>query len=132
MIYGIGVDIEDHRRFEKYINSGDGLEHLLPIYSANELQNYSQYKSSICYALSFSCKESVFKAFGKNWDDGCILSDIELIFLDYPERNRAQINFRGHAKQLIEKENLMESIFFKYHIDKTKVIFQSILLCKEN
>ena len=91
MIYGVGVDIEDHRRFEKYISSSDGLEHLLPIFSQKELHNYSKYNSHLCYALSFSCKEAVFKAFGQDWGEECMWNDIELIFNEAPERKKAKV-----------------------------------------
>ena len=132
MIYGVGVDIEDHRRFEKYISSNDGLEHLLPIYSQKELYNYSQFNSHLCYALSFSCKEAVFKAFGQDWGEECMWNDIELIFNESPEKGKAKVFFNGYAKQIIREQRISDSVDIEYRIDESKVIFQSILLCKTN
>jgi len=132
MIYGVGVDIEDHRRFDKFVNSIKDLEHLLPIYSKKELQNYSQYNSHLCYALSFSCKESVYKAFGQDWEEGCMWNDIELIFNEAPERKKAKVFFKGHALKIVRKHGIIEPIQIDYSIDESKVIFQSILLCKRN
>jgi len=130
MIYGIGVDIEDHNRFKKHLESGYGTE--LPIFTKRELHNYSQYNSHLCYALSFSCKEAVFKAFGQDWGDECMWNDIELLFSDVPETKNAEIVLKGRAKSIVEEMGIKHPLTFSYHIDSSKIIFQSILVCEKN
>jgi len=130
MVYGVGIDIEDHNRFKKHLENGDSTK--LPIYTERELQNYSQYNSHLCYALSFSCKESVFKAFGQDWGEECMWNDIELLFSDVPEMQTARIVLNGRAKSIVKEMGIKHPLYFKYQIDSSKIIFQSVLICEKN
>lgn len=132
MIYGVGVDIENHNRFKKYLNDQNQLEIALPIYSKKELSNYSQYKSHLCFAISFCCKEAFFKAFGDSWDEECMWNDIELIFHDAPEKKNIDVLFSGRAKRLIEQNNICEESAFDYLINENSIIFHSLLACRKN
>lgn len=132
MIYGVGVDIENHNRFKKYLNDQNQLKHALPIYSEKELYNYSQFNSHLCFALSFCCKEAFFKAFGDSWDEECMWDDIELLFQDVPERKKVEVIFSGRAKKLIELNNINEAYTFDYIISDDHIVFHSLLVCKKN
>ncbi|RLD65510.1 MAG: hypothetical protein DRI84_06680 [Bacteroidetes bacterium] len=129
MIYGVGVDIENHLRFKKYLNVGGETDYLLSIYSERELQNFSQYNSHLCFALSFCCKESVFKAFGQNWGEECMWCDIELLFNDSPEMKQIELVFSGRAKELVDRDNINPNAVIDYSIGENNIIFQSVLEC---
>lgn len=132
MLFGVGIDIEDHLRFLKYKNSDSKLEYLLSIYSKNELKNYANYNSHLCFALSFSCKESLFKAFGVSWNNSKMQwTDIELLFSDIPENKKARVKFSGYATELIEKYHITYPPEFSYSISDTHIIFESILSCSK-
>lgn len=93
MIFGVGIDIEDHNRFYKYLeqkNESESLlpvytQSLLPVYTQKELYNYVQFNNHLCFAISFCCKEAFFKAFGTSWNNSAIeWHNIELFFYTKP------------------------------------------------
>ena len=132
MIYGVGIDIENHRRFEKFINSKGEIEDgLLSVFTDREIHNYRKYASHLCYALSFSCKEAFFKCFGQDWGEDCMWGDFELFFDDEPGKKRARVKFSGKARELMLKNNIDMQAFFDYHIFENSLIFESYLTCKE-
>ena len=131
MIIGVGIDIENHNRFIKHHQSGEISTFLKSIFSENELKNYAIYKTHICYALSFSCKESFYKAFSFSKNNIDIdWRDIELIFNNYPENKDALVQFSGLAAELIDKYNIISPPDFNYTISESTVIFESVLSCK--
>ncbi len=128
MLFGVGIDIENHHRFLKYKKSE--LEYLLSIFSQNELNNYAKYNSHLCYAISFCCKESLFKAFGVSWNNSKIQwTDIELLFSDIPETKKASIFLSGFAEELMINNNIIHPPKFDYTITESQIIFESILSC---
>jgi phosphopantetheine--protein transferase-like protein len=131
MLFGVGIDIENHNRFIKYQKSKDKTEHLSLIYSEKELKNYSQFDTHLTFAISFCCKESFFKSFGVSWNNSPIqLKDIELIFDDSPEKKKVSVSFLGYANEQITNNNIINPPYFDYTITDTLIIFESILACK--
>ncbi len=131
MLFGVGVDIEDHNRFLKFQRSKDNIKYLLSIFTEKELNNYSKFNTHLSFAISFCCKESFFKAFGVSWNNSHIQwKDIELVFADSPEQKIASVFFSGYAKELIVSNNLIYPPYFDYTITESSIIFESILVCK--
>jgi phosphopantetheine--protein transferase-like protein len=82
-IISIGYDLEEVRRFTKYLadlNSWNGL--LKDVFSEEECarNNKHQFPAS-CYTLCFCYKEAMFKALGQSWMNAEVSwKDIELLF----------------------------------------------------
>lgn len=132
MVVGAGIDIENHNRFIKYYKSDEFSKFLGSIFSEKELKNYSLYNSHLCYALSFSCKESFFKAFSFTKDNINISpKEIELIFNEFPEKKNASVFFSGEAEKIIKLNNVKFPPFFEYNIFENLIVFESILSCKK-
>lgn len=131
MIFGVGIDIENHSRFLKYNRLDNKYEFLLSVFTKDEQINYKKFNNHLCYAVSFSCKEAFFKVFGESWNNGNMQwSNIELIFNGQPEDLNVEIRFSGYAQSLILKHNLNLPCLFNYSIDDTEVVFEAILTCK--
>lgn len=131
MVFGVGIDIENHNRFIKYHQSNEFEKFLTSVFSESELSNYALYNTHICYALSFTCKESFFKAFSFSKNNINIdWRDIELIFNNYPENKDAVVQFSGLAAELIDKYNIITPPDFNYKISESSVIFETVLSCK--
>ena len=131
MVIGVGIDIENHNRFNKYHKLNEFSKFLRSVFSERELNNYVLYDSHICYALSFSCKESFYKAFSFSKNNIDIdWRDIELIFNNYPENKDAVVQFSGLAAELIDKYNIITPPDFNYKISESSVIFETVLSCK--
>ena len=131
MILGVGIDIENHSRFLKYISPNCKPEYLLSVFTKDELDNYSKFNNHLCYAVSFCCKESFLKAFGVGWNNSKIQwGNIELLFNEPPENKNTNIRITGHARKLLREYNINSSCWYNYLIDETAVVFESILTCK--
>lgn len=124
MVYGVGIDIENHSRFKKYTDSSFDPKNLSLIFSKRELENYIPANNHLYFALSFSCKEAFYKAFGSS---EVLLTEIELIFNNANDYKSAEIFFLGKAQEIISKEGI--SINHSYSVAKDNVIFEAILEC---
>lgn len=124
MIFGVGIDIENHHRFKKYLQAGFNQNQISLFFTPKELSNYNKANNHFCLALSFSCKEAFFKAFGNSEVD---LSNIELLFNNPKSNSEALVHFSGMAKSIIENYNLTSD--FNYTIIGDSVIFEALLTC---
>ena len=107
MVYGIGVDIIEIRRFERVLERwGDRL--CERVFTPEEL--------SICHAkahpgrhlaLRFAAKEAMLKALGIGMFQGVAWNDIEII---NDPLGRPHINVRGAAERIC-KEKGIQAIF---------------------
>lgn len=131
MIFGVGIDIENHSRFLKYHRPDHKNSFLDSIFTKAEQLNYKQFNNHLCYAISFSCKEAFFKAFGESWKNGKMKwSNIELIFKSQPKDKNVEIRFNGYAQSLILKHNLNLPCLHNYSIEDSEIVFEAILTCK--
>lgn len=130
MIFGVGIDIEDHTRFEKYHNNEKNIRDLSFLFSENEYVNYKLFDSHLCFAISFSCKEAFFKAMNNECLPEINFTDIELIFNENPRNNNAEVFFKGEALKVIERNNIINPPFFEYKIFDNIIVFETILRCK--
>lgn len=133
MLFGIGIDIEEHGRFLKYVTPHENKYLLLSVFTPREIANYSQFGSHHCFALSFSCKEAFFKALGISWNNSEILwTNIELIFDDMPEKKQSTVYFSGFARQYIQQQHIQLPVDYSYRLDEQHVIFEAYLTCRTN
>lgn len=85
MVYGCGLDVEEICRFEKYVKSDD-LSLMKHICSDREMDNINKeyIDKRIRLALTFTFKESFYKALGRVWTTSDISwKDMEIEFETY-------------------------------------------------
>lgn len=124
MIYGVGIDIENHSRFKKYVDSSFNPKQLSLIFTDREIENYVAARNHLCYALSFSCKEAFFKAFGSH---NVLLTEIELLFTNTNDYTDYEVLFSGTAKAIINENKL--KVKYSSSVPDQNVIFEAILEC---
>lgn len=128
MIYGCGVDIEEINRFTKHLHlNEDPPSFISDVFTEKEISINKAFLKELRFPMGFSCKESVFKAFGKSWTNSPISwKDIELIFQgEKPEDYRIELG--GYAKELFIQQNLQRIDSYTEY-NKTFVMFQVILI----
>ena len=82
-ILNIGFDLEEIRRFKKYLDHFDEWEVLLKdVFSPAEVKhNLAHHCPEICFTLCFCFKEALSKALGKSWmNAGIDWKEMEIIF----------------------------------------------------
>jgi phosphopantetheine--protein transferase-like protein len=130
MIYGCGVDIEEIDRFIKHLDLKETPPSLISdVFTEKEISINKEFQKMLRFPLGFSCKESLFKAFGKSWTNSPISwKDIELIFHgDKPEDYSIELS--GYAIELFKTLGLNQiDSFIEY--TNTYVMFQVVLLKK--
>ena len=133
MVLACGIDIEEHKRFLKFFDSSKPAHFFFSVFTQDEIENYSRFNTPLCYAVSFSCKEAFYKAFCSAFDNVQIdWNEIELIFHDEPERDRAELQFKGTALELLQKNHVIMPPVFNYSISDSLVIFETVLECEKN
>ena len=61
-----GIDIEEINRFKKFVTFPDTIEPFISnVFTSDEISCSLTYGSLLPFALGFSCKEAVFKAFAR-------------------------------------------------------------------
>lgn len=97
MIYGIGVDIVEVKRFEKWVKKTDMINRF---FHKDELSSASSL-NILCehYAARFACKEAFSKALGTglcgfNLDDVYIVKNID---------GKPELKCKDKAKEILEK-----------------------------
>lgn len=128
MVFGCGVDIEEIDRFTKHINQKkDPPSFIYEVFSDREISINNAYRKELRFPIGFTCKESVFKAFGISWTNSPISwKDIELIFkgdglTDY------EIRLGGYAGEIFEKKKITRiDSYLEYN--NTYVMFQVIII----
>ncbi len=129
MIFGVGIDVENHHRFIKYATLAEQ-EKLSLFYTPQEIENYASFDSHLCYAISFSGKEAFYKAFSSGQSSFIpSLTDVEIFFKDEPPGGKLEIAFSGNASEIIEKYKIDLPAEYNYSIEENFVIFETILLC---
>lgn len=104
-IISIGFDLEEVRRFTKYINHlplWEGLLH--DVFTEEERQCNNRHSfPACCYTLCFCFKEATFKALGKSWMHGEVdWKEIELLFETKDEFAIINIRLSGDALNLYQ------------------------------
>jgi phosphopantetheine--protein transferase-like protein len=124
-VFGCGLDIEELSRFDKHLENGP-FSLMEDICTRGELNNPCEDKK-VRLALSFSCKEAFFKAFGVSWTNSTISwKDIELLF-NGPRFDSYKVHLHNHAKNiLIKNKACIGEISFDFNDEF--VLFQVVLV----
>jgi phosphopantetheine--protein transferase-like protein len=128
MIYGCGVDIEEINRFTKHLHLNEAPPSFISdVFTEKEISINKAHLKEFRFPLGFSCKESVFKAFGISWTNSPISwKDIELIFQgETPEDYRIELS--GYAKELFDQQNLQRIDSYAEY-NNTFVMFQVVMI----
>ena len=126
-VFGCGIDIEEIGRFHAIIGKN------IPcffndIFTGKEININNKYSDCITrFALGFSCKEAIFKSFGKSWIQSDIFwKDIELLFTGR-QINSYTIRLHHFAKKLFLK-NRCKKIISGFECNADYVVFHTVLL----
>lgn len=96
MIYGIGTDIADVRRFAKWVENPDLIERF---FNKHEIKTTgSRQKLQEHYASRFSVKEAFSKALGTGIA-GFQLADV---YVEHDEEGKPELRLEGRAAALVE------------------------------
>ena len=128
MVYGCGVDIEEINRFTKHLNIHEPSPSFIDdVFTDKEISINNRLNKEIRFALGFSCKEAVFKAFGRSWTNSPISwKDIELIFSGNTQE-KYTIELSGYAKELFIQQGL-QRIDSHVEYNGTCVMFQVVMI----
>lgn len=128
MIYGCGVDIEEIDRFTRHLDRYEPPPSFIAdVFTRKEISLNNTLLKEIRFSLGFSCKEAMFKAFGRSWTNSPISwKDIELIFHgDKPENY--EIELSGYAKELFIQQKI-QRIDPHAEYSEIFVMFQVVLI----
>ena len=124
-----GIDIEEINRFKKFIKFPDTVEPFISsVFTSEEIKHSLSFGTLLPFALGFSCKESVFKAFGISWTNSSIKwQEVELIFPEKGNIQKYELLLNGYAKELFKEKNFarFESSF---EFNQDFVVFKFLLL----
>ncbi len=128
MVYGCGVDIEEINRFTRHLDLYEpSPSFIADVFTDKEISLNNASHKEIRFALGFSCKEAMFKAFGKSWTNSPISwKDIELIFRGDTAESY-QIELGGYAEKLFHQQELKRINSHAEYTD-TYVMFQVVLM----
>lgn len=112
MIFGIGVDIVDVSRFERFLAEGkDAIFQRLFTPGENEYCR-GRKKSAQHYAIRFAAKEAFFKAIGLGLRDGMSWHDVEVINDDL---GKPDLELGGRSKVIFSELELKNSFVSLSH-----------------
>ena len=121
-----GIDIEERNRFRKYFVDETPHSLITEIFTPNEIQR-NLVKKDLLFAMGFTCKEAVFKAFGLSWTNSPVhWKQIELLF-DESEPFDYQLILSAYAKELFLKSGCKE-LKTEFTIHPDYVICRAYLL----
>jgi phosphopantetheine--protein transferase-like protein len=104
-VLGCGIDIEEFDRFRKYFPLEDEVPDLFRmVFTEEEISCNSEISPHLTFLVAFSCKEAVFKAFGRSWtNSGLDWKEIEIIFNNECDLKDHDIRLGGYAKELFDE-----------------------------
>jgi phosphopantetheine--protein transferase-like protein len=124
-----GIDIEEISRFSKFITFPDTVEPFISsVFTPEEIKYSLAFGNLLPFALGFSCKEAVFKAFGISWTNSEIKwQDAELYFPEKGNINVYEIRLNGFARKLFDQKGytMFES---EFEYTDEYVVFKVMLL----
>lgn len=120
MIFGCGIDIEEHERFNKhYFDKGKLSDLMYDIFTSKEIENFSLFGKQ-AFLKGFCFKESFYKAFTIELYDW---KDVEIIFSTEQE---FEICFSRKLEALL-KEKQIEDIVASFSETNDHVLFKVVL-----
>lgn len=98
MIFGIGTDITEVKRFEKWIQNPDMLNRF---FNPNEMMEGGSLKANLeHYAVRFAAKEAFSKAIGT----GILGFDLKDVYITKDSNGKPFINVQGNAEKLLKEK----------------------------
>jgi len=102
MIFGIGTDIIEVERIQRFIAKGDSFKNR--VFTPDEIAYCDSYRySSQYYAVRFAAKEAFVKALGTGFTNGIDFNQIEVA---HDEQGKPFLNLSGKAKEIIEDKGI--------------------------
>lgn len=128
-LLGCGIDIEEPERFRKYFPLQETIPGLFRmVFTEAEISRNRDLSPHLTFPLGFSCKEAVFKAFGRSWTNSRITwQDIELVFNDDHNLQDYRIELGGYARELYEAMGCRK-IESSYEINQGFIVFEVMIL----
>ncbi|UCG27311.1 MAG: 4'-phosphopantetheinyl transferase superfamily protein [Bacteroidales bacterium] len=128
MVLGCGVDIEEIDRFAKHLDlDKKPPAFIYEVFTDREIKINAAFRKELRFPIGFTCKESVFKAFGISWTNSPISwKDIELIFKG-DSLTEFEIRLGGYARELFDKKGIKHIDSYLEYND-TYVMFQVVVL----
>lgn len=103
MIYGIGTDIVDISRFQRFVDN-DNAALLRRMFTERERSLCgARLNSATCYAGRFAAKEAFLKALGTGLRDGLSWQDMEVV---NDELGKPDLALTGRALELYRTHNI--------------------------
>jgi phosphopantetheine--protein transferase-like protein len=130
MILGVGVDIEHHNRFKKYALK-DNPQNLSLFYTNHELDNYKKLNTHLCYAISFSAKEALFKAFSSGFESNDFFLTDSQIFFNNSTISDISISPSEALLKVIKQYKIVWPVEYNLSIDNKTVRFEVLIQCKK-
>lgn len=124
-----GIDIEEISRFKKFVTFPDRVEPFITsVFTSEEIKTSLAFGALLPFAFGFSCKESVFKAFGISWTNSSIKwKEVELLFHEPGNITRYELRLHGYAQQLFKERGYNRYETFAEHTDDF-VVFRFLLI----
>jgi len=123
-----GIDIEEINRFKKFITFPDKVEPFIStVFTSEEINHSIDFGTLLPFALGFSCKEAVFKAFGISWTNSPIKwQEVELVFPEKGNIQKYELRLNGFAKELFKTKGFV-SFESSFEYTKDFVVFKFLL-----
>lgn len=104
MIFGIGTDIADIGRFQRFLDD-DNAPLLRRLFTEGERAACLARKrgAAACLAARFAAKEAFLKALGTGLRDGLSWHDMEVVNDDL---GKPELNLSGRARELYRERNI--------------------------
>ena len=123
MIYGIGTDIVDISRFQRFVDNNNTTL-FQRLFTERERAVCSAKRSSAsCYAARFAAKEAFLKALGTGLRDGISWQDMEVVNNDL---GKPDLNLTGRARELF-REKKISNLFLSLSHDANSAIAMVVL-----
>lgn len=123
MIFGIGTDVTDVKRFKKWVETEGYCERF---FNPAELKKTGSVQH-LCehYSVRFAAKEAFSKALGTG-----LSFDLKDVYITNDESGKPSLNVTGKAKELLQQKagncNLFVSLSHEKEVSVAFVIIESI------
>lgn len=125
MIFGIGTDIIEVERIERYINKGDAFRDR--VFTESEVSYCGGSKNRMeRYAARFAAKEAMFKAMGTGCRGEMSFRNIEVVS---DEMGKPMIKAYGAVSDFLKQNNIMKIHLSMSHLKSMAIA--TVLLEKE-
>jgi holo-[acyl-carrier protein] synthase len=112
MIYGIGTDIVEINRFQRFIDENNNAL-LQRIFTGQELTVCESRKNSAaCFAARFAAKEAFLKALGTGLRDGISWHDMQVVS---NELGKPELDLTGRSLEIFTSNSLERSFLSLSH-----------------